>query len=151
MRFTGWVDYARLPDIIAHCDLGLLPFHSCPHIDASLANKLFEYMSLGLPVVASDVPPHRTVIDDARNGVVFPPGDADALALRIAQLADAPEERASQAAAGLAAATDRYNWDCDAERLLGVVDAMTGARAETRPLGTCQPDELGSLGSGPAR
>jgi glycosyltransferase involved in cell wall biosynthesis len=140
VHFTGWVDYARLPDIIAGSDLGLLPFHACPHIDASLANKLFEYMTLGLPVVASDVPPHRRVITDAANGVVFPPGDAQALAATIAELADAPDRCRAFAEAGLVAAADRYNWSRDAERLLDVVEGVGSLSA-----GAHQADSMGPV------
>jgi len=133
VRFAGWVDYARLPDIVAGSDLGLLPFHRCPHIEASLANKLFEYMSLGLPVVASDVAPHRRVIDDAGNGVLFEPGDADALAAGIEALAEDRDELRTLAASGLAAAQDRYCWERDGDRLLGVIGDAGRIAAKALP------------------
>jgi glycosyltransferase involved in cell wall biosynthesis len=133
MRFSGWVDYARLPDIIARAQVGLLPFHRCPHIEASLANKLFEYMSLGLPVVASDVPPHARVLDDAGSGVVFPPGDAAALAREIENLANHPDLVERMSRAGLEAAADRYNWGLDGARLVRSIErvAAEGTRVSS--------------------
>jgi glycosyltransferase involved in cell wall biosynthesis len=143
VRFTGWVDYARLPDIISSCDVGLLPFHRCPHIEASLANKLFEYMSLGLPVVASDVAPHRTVLADAGNGVLVEPGDAEALAVGIESLAEDPERLRACAAAGVRASQDQYNWKRDSERLLEVIaDAVPNSEpsaAAAVPPGSAHP------------
>lgn len=130
VRFTGWVDYSRLPDIIARAQVGLLPFHACHHIDASLANKLFEYMAQRLPIVASDIPPMTRVLEDARCGVSFPSGDARALARAIEALARAPDRLALHACAGQAAAQKLYNWSVDGARLLAVVESFAaGSRA----------------------
>lgn len=124
VRFTGWVDYARLPNIIARAQVGLLPFHACHHIDASLANRLFEYMAHGLPIIASDVRPMTRVLDDAHCGVSFPSGDARVLAQAIEALAGAPDRLALQACAGQAAAEKLYNWGVDGARLLAVVESL---------------------------
>lgn len=117
IRFMGRVPYAELADIIEGCSLGILPFRQCPHIDASLANKLFEYMSLGLPVVASDVPPHRRVIQDAGNGLLSAPGDAERLSQAILSCEENPEQLAAFARAGLKAVRDGYSWNHDVQRL----------------------------------
>ena len=117
IRFLGRVPYGELADIIAGCSLGILPFRQCPHIDASLANKLFEYMSLGLPVVASDVPPHRRVIEDAGNGVLSPAGDAEELSQAILNCDGNPEQLAAYAQAGLQGVRNGYSWDHDSRRL----------------------------------
>ena len=90
-------------------------------------------MSLGLPVVASDVAPHRRVIDDAGNGVLFEPGDADALAAGIEALAEDRDELRTLAASGLAAAQDRYCWERDGDRLLGVIGDAGRIAAKALP------------------
>jgi|GEM_PF-319709 len=126
VRFTGWLDYARLPDIISRAQVGLLPFHACHHIDASLANRLFEYMAHGLPIIASDVRPMTRVLEDTHCGVSFPSGDARALAEAIETLAGAPDLRALQACAGQAAVEKLYNWGVDGARLLAVVESFAG-------------------------
>lgn len=131
VRFTGWVDYSRLPDIIGRAQIGLLPFHACHHIDASLANRLFEYMAQRLPIVASDIRPMTRVLQDTRCGVSFPSGDAEALVRVIEALAGAPDRLALQACSGRAAAEKLYNWDVDGARLLAVVESFAD-RTPTR-------------------
>ncbi|MDG2049271.1 MAG: glycosyltransferase family 4 protein, partial [Myxococcota bacterium] len=121
IRFLGRVPYSELGDLISGCSLGILPFRQCPHIDSSLANKLFEYMSLGLPVVASDVPPHRRVIEDAGNGLLSEPGSPEALARAILACEEDPKQLAEFARAGQRAVLEGYSWAHDGERLVEVV------------------------------
>jgi phosphatidylinositol alpha 1,6-mannosyltransferase len=66
-------------------------------------------MASGLPVIAADVGPTRELLAQG-GGVMFPPGDGDALASQIVALADDPSRRRTLVAAGLDAAHS-YSWD----------------------------------------
>ena len=135
VRFIGQVPYQNLADIIAGCDLGILPFHHCPHIEASLANKLFEYMSLGLPVVASDVAPHRRVIDHAGNGLLTRPGSASELAAAIRVCEQEASRLRAFAEAGRQAVASGYSWSEDAARLLEAVSRFSvGEGSHSHPV-----------------
>jgi glycosyltransferase involved in cell wall biosynthesis len=122
-RFTGWIEHGRLPDVIARARIGLLPFQACEHINATLANKLFEYMALGLPVVVSDVPPMVRVLGETGAGVAFCSGDAGDLAARIEQLALDRDARERCAEAGRKASKELYNWGIDGRRLLEAIES----------------------------
>jgi len=137
VHFTGWMDYSKLPDLIQRSQIGMLPFHRCAHIEASLANKMFEYMSLGLPVIASDVAPQRRVLEDAQNGKLFPPGDVKALAEAILELTSDPAQLRQHSENGKTAPRTKYNWEQDSAELLRVI-ARVGAAA---------PQELGAEGA----
>ena len=58
-----------------------------------------EAMASGVPVVASDLPGLREVVGDA--ALLFPPGDAEALARQIRRLLDSPELKAECVRKGL--------------------------------------------------
>jgi glycosyltransferase involved in cell wall biosynthesis len=122
VRLTGWVDHSRLPDLITRSDIGLLPFHTCGHINATLANKLFDYMAHALPVVAADAPPMVRVLQETRAGAIFRSGDVADLARVIEGLADRPDLRKQMGSAGAAAVRARYNWNADAERLIAALE-----------------------------
>lgn len=47
----------------------------------------------GVPSVVTAIPPHREIVEDGRNGLLFEPGDPAQLAERIARLAAAPALR----------------------------------------------------------
>jgi glycosyltransferase involved in cell wall biosynthesis len=123
VRLPGFVGHDRLPDLIRGADLGLLPFHTCPHINATLANKLFEYMALELPVVVSDAPPMVRVLRETGAGVVFPGGDAAALAAAIEAIEADAEAARQMGKAGAEAVRTRYHWGVDAARLLRALEA----------------------------
>lgn len=68
---------AELPDLLRHCDVGLVPFCRNGHTLSSLPLKLWEYLAAGLPVVAMDLPNLRGLaptwaIQLARDAQEFP-------------------------------------------------------------------------------
>jgi glycosyltransferase involved in cell wall biosynthesis len=84
--------------------------------------KLFEYLSMGRPIVASDLPALREVLTDGVSARLVPPGDAAALAAALVRLRDDPAE-AGALAAGARALAPRYTWDARAERLEAALKA----------------------------
>lgn len=75
--FTGRVDYADAPLLLAAGDLAV-----SPKISATEANgKLLNYMACGLPVVAFDTPVNRELLGE--DGIYAALGDADDLAARM--------------------------------------------------------------------
>jgi glycosyltransferase involved in cell wall biosynthesis len=127
VRLPGFIVHDRLPDLIVRANVGMLPFHSCPHINSTLANKLFEYMALELPVIVSDVPPMRRVIEETGCGLLFRPGDAADLARAIDALAGDTAVARRCGAAGAEAVRSRYHWGIDAERLVAAVETAVEA------------------------
>ena len=121
-RVAGY-DVRREPEAV-RASIGLLPFHACEHINATLANKLFEYMALGLPVVASDVPPMVRILEENRAGITFRSGDGADLANKIEMLAQDREARDLCGQAGRKASNERYNWTIDGARLVRAVECL---------------------------
>ena len=134
VHLAGWMDYAKLPDVVVHSNIGILPFHDCDHIRASLANKLFEYMALGLPIIASDIPVQTRIVMDTGCGLVFPPGDAVALANAIERLATDATLARECADAGRRATQSLYNWDVDGARFVAALEAVHRQRDAMAPL-----------------
>lgn len=124
VHLAGWMDYAKLPDVVLHSDVGILPFHDCDHIRASLANKLFEYMALGLPIIASDIPVQTRIVKDAGCGLVFAPRDADGFAEAIERLCEDAALAQACGEAGRRTTARLYNWDVDGARFVATLEAV---------------------------
>ena len=121
-QFLGWKPHDELPGYWSSANVGILPFHVCPHIDTTLANKLFDYMAVGLPIVASDARPMVRVLAQTGAGITFRSGDAKDFAKAVTKVLDDPGCAARLRRAGLHAADEIYNWEKDAERLLSAVE-----------------------------
>ena len=117
--YRGWVAYETLPAQLAGADAGIVCFLPEPnHVNAG-PTKLFEYMASGLPVIASDFPMWREVIEGNDCGLCVDPTDPEAIAAAITQLADSPARRIKMGENGRRAVERVYNWEAEAERLLG--------------------------------
>ena len=79
----------------AEIDIVLVPSRS-----ESFSRVVAEAMLNGIPVVASDISPHRRLLGDNEAGLIFPSGDARAAAAAIDALAVHPELRAQLGAMG---------------------------------------------------
>jgi glycosyltransferase involved in cell wall biosynthesis len=116
VSFTGWAPYADLPGIVQSMDVAVAPYPPLTDFYFSPL-KLYEYLAMGKPVVASAVGQVQELISDGHDGLLAPPGDAGALARRLIELHADPELRARlgrQAAATAAA----HGWDERAREIL---------------------------------
>jgi glycosyltransferase involved in cell wall biosynthesis len=85
-----------------------------------------EAWAAGLPVIGADIPAVREVVGDA--GLLFPPGDVDALAGRIDELLADPVRARAMAASGRARVSTEHTW----ERLGAVVSEAYARIVATR-------------------
>ena len=86
--------------------------------------KVYEYMAAGLPVIASDFPRWRAIVEDSGCGLCVDPGDAGALARAIAWILDHPQEANAMGANGRRAVETRYSWESEARTLAGLYEAV---------------------------
>jgi glycosyltransferase involved in cell wall biosynthesis len=129
VALLGWQNHADLPAFYANSQIGLLPFYACNHICITLANKLFDYAAAGLPMVASDVPPMRRVLEETGAGLLARPGSPEDLAEKIAQLVRDPALRQELGRRGQQAVRSQYNWSVDEKRFLNAITEVHSSRA----------------------
>ncbi len=118
--FHGWVDSAQVPDLIARCNVGVIPHRRSEHTDTTIPNKIFDYMAVALPVLVSDAAPLRRIAEQEQCGVAYPSGDPGGLRAALAPLRD-PEARRRLGRAGREAVRTRYHWERDLENAAAAV------------------------------
>ena len=127
VQFLGWLDHAAAMRVVHESDIGLVPHHATRHSNTTVPNKLFDYMSMGKPVIVSNAKPIERIVREEQCGIVFRDQDADDLARAIIALK--PEQvRSAMGGRGRDAVVRRYNWAVDEERLFQALEATVAGR-----------------------
>jgi len=88
VELTGYLDFENIVSYIMASKVGLCPFLRNIHHDTTYANKLFQYMFFGKPVIVSDCPAQVTIINESNAGLVYKANHPDDLANKIRELSD---------------------------------------------------------------
>lgn len=128
----GWanVDYLGLvpyQEVIVHlrdADIGVVLFHDVPNHPESMPNKLFEYMAAGLPVIASNFPLWKEIVEGNECGLTVDPLNPQEIAQAIEYLLDHPELRQKMGENGRRAVLEKYNWENEAKKLLALYQEL---------------------------
>jgi glycosyltransferase involved in cell wall biosynthesis len=125
VNFLGWVSYPEATKHLKEADIGVVLFHPVPNNIRAMPNKLFEYMAAGLPVIASHFPLWKEIVVGNGCGLIVNPLNPREIAEAIEYLIANPEVRRLMGRNGKRAALERYNWDCEAKKLLGLYAYVT--------------------------
>jgi glycosyltransferase involved in cell wall biosynthesis len=118
VTLTGWVPHDDLPGLIARMDVATAPYpDAAGHYFSPL--KLYEYLAVGRPVVASHIGQTAQVLDGTGAALLVPPGDAPALADALLRLARDPA-LACRLARQAAVEGRRHDW-CDNARAVAAL------------------------------
>ncbi len=114
--FSGAVPHTRMPEYLAAMDIAVAPYRRVDDFYFSPL-KLFEYLAMQKPVVASDVGQLATVIRHGENGYLVKPDDIPSLAAALSHLATDTRLRADMGAAG---ASGVMTWEEIADRAVAL-------------------------------
>jgi glycosyltransferase involved in cell wall biosynthesis len=118
----------------ARCHVGLAVLKGIPNNYAIQPTKFFEYMALGMPVIGSNYPTYRAVIERASCGLCVDPDSADEVADAIEWLMDHPREAAEMGQRGRQAVIGEFNWKVEASKLLRLYEELlTPAQGDAPP------------------
>jgi glycosyltransferase involved in cell wall biosynthesis len=122
--FKGWQDREGIRQVLSEAKVGLVVLHPRPNYLESYPIKLFEYMSAGIPVVASDFPLWRSIIEKANCGLLVNPLDPKAIALAVQWLFDHPERAEKMGLNGRRSISERFNWGCEEQKILKMYNEL---------------------------
>ncbi|HOX85292.1 MAG TPA: glycosyltransferase family 4 protein [bacterium] len=129
--YERFIPHERVADYLVHSLIGLIPWQANQQmLKMVFPNKLFEYMACGLPVVGSDLPSLRMLINQAECGFVVPPDDAKAHAAAIGRLLDDEKLRQEMGKRGRLFVQNNYNWQNEVSKLYGLYEELTRADSE---------------------
>ena len=71
VSFEGWKNETEFPSYLSIVNIGISPLTSNIHHDTTYANKIFQYMSFGCPLICSDVLAQKEIIEKYKVGELF--------------------------------------------------------------------------------
>jgi glycosyltransferase involved in cell wall biosynthesis len=120
--FAGAIAHRDTPEFFHGAEVCVLP--SSP--PESFGLVLIESLACGTPVVASNIPGVRTVVDHGQDGLLVEPGDIAALARAMQQLLADAALRCAMGACGRAKVEARYGWEQIGTRLQAIYQQVLG-------------------------
>lgn len=97
---------------------GIVTFLPFPNHINSQPNKIFEYMASGIPVIGSNFPLWKELIEVQKLGVCVDPKDTKAIGEAIEYLRTNPTVAKSMGDRGKQRVKDTYNWSVEEEKLV---------------------------------
>ena len=122
----GFLDRDGVARAFSAATAGVVTFLPEPNHVAAQPNKLFEYMSAGIPVIASNFPLWREIVEGADCGICVDPTDPSAIAAAIDFLVENPDRAQEMGRNGRAAVEREYNWEREADKLLDLYRELIG-------------------------
>ncbi|HJV60130.1 MAG TPA: glycosyltransferase family 4 protein [Albitalea sp.] len=127
--YRGLVGRDGVRDAMAQVRVGMVTLLPMPSYMDALPIKMFEYMSAGLPVIASNFPLWREIVEGGQCGLCVDPTDARATANAIRELLASPQAAERMGAGGREAVQRQFNWPHEERELLDFYRALLAHRA----------------------
>lgn len=125
VSWKGWIGYEQIPGLLKNIDIGLVILKPEPRYVVALPVKLFEYMSAGLPVIASEFPEISKIVRESNCGaLVDPEKDPVHIAEIIQEWWANPEVPRLLGYNGFQAVRQKFNWETISGQFDGFYKAL---------------------------
>lgn len=124
VEYFGFADRDLVKEIFSKSFAGLVTLHPMPSYLDSLPVKMFEYMAYGLPVIASDFPYWKEIIEEVNCGICVNALDANQINEAIIMLSKNPELCELLGSNGRKAVLDKFNWEVEEKKLFNFYKAL---------------------------
>jgi glycosyltransferase involved in cell wall biosynthesis len=124
VQILGFLNRQELMDLKNQSIAGMVTLLPEPNHINSYPIKMFEYMSAGIPIIASDFPLWKSIIEKDECGICVNPLDVNAISEALNYLIANPNEAQLMGEKGRIAVTERYNWSIEKDKLLQLYEAL---------------------------
>lgn len=118
--YKSYLDREGVADVLSTASIGMVTLLPNDNYLDSLPIKMFEYMSAALPVVASDFPDWRAIVERYGCGLCVDPTQPDEIARAIETLLADPVRARQMGERGREGILRDLNWESQANLLIGL-------------------------------
>jgi len=119
-----WVNrlpYREIPGILSRTKIGYINYLPTPNNMNTLSNKLFEYLSMGIPVIAPAYPNYIQILEKHNCGICVNPANIDEIANATIELLQDEQKRVRMGKTGQKLFNEKYNWEKNEANLFKAV------------------------------
>jgi glycosyltransferase involved in cell wall biosynthesis len=120
----GFLDRGGVRTALNRSVAGLVTLHPIINYLDALPVKMFEYMSAGIPVIASHFPLWRDIIEGNDCGLCVDPMNPQAIAEAIDFLVNNPKRARQMGENGYKAVQEKYNWGIEEQKLFSIYASL---------------------------
>jgi glycosyltransferase involved in cell wall biosynthesis len=126
VKYYGYVSREKVREIFTSVNAGIVTLLPAPNYLDSMPVKLFEYMSASLPVVASNFPLWKEIVEKNNCGICVDPTKPKEIAKAIEYLITHPDEARKMGENGRKSVLEKYNWEKESEKLIEIYTRLAG-------------------------
>ncbi|MGB3902257.1 MAG: glycosyltransferase family 4 protein [Bacteroidales bacterium] len=116
--YHGVLGRDELVALLSKVKIGLLLLHPVPNHLIALSTKIFEYLAAGLPIIASDIPHYKEIIEVNNCGFCVNPFDIESIADKVSLLINNNQIAEEMGLNGRNAIEKYYNWENEGKKLI---------------------------------
>ncbi|SFS74688.1 glycosyltransferase family 4 protein [Lutibacter maritimus] len=116
--FEGWQNEKLFPSYILASSVCISPLHRNLHHDTTYANKIFQYMSFGKPLLVSDALSQKNIVEKANAGLVHKAENSIDFTEKVLELFYVKVLQTKFGESGKAFIENEFNWEKTSEKLI---------------------------------
>ncbi|WP_456378794.1 glycosyltransferase family 4 protein [Lutibacter sp.] len=118
--FEGWKEETLFPSYIKASSICISPLHRNLHHDTTYANKLFQYMSFGKPLVVSDAIAQKNCSIEAKSGLVHKAENSNDFTEKVLELYTNKNLQTTLGTNGKLFIKNKFHWEKTSKELLNL-------------------------------
>ena len=124
IEYLGIVDRNVISEVIRSSILGFVTLLYTPNHYYSYPIKMFEYMAGGIPVIASDFPLWKTLVEDNQCGICVNPERIEEIVSAIDFISAHSDKANQMGERGREKVLTEYNWDAESQKLIDLYQLL---------------------------
>jgi glycosyltransferase involved in cell wall biosynthesis len=122
--FEGWQDVSLFPSYIVASNICISPLYRSIQHDVAYANKIFQYMSFGKPILVSNAIAQKEIVERVHSGLVHEEKNKDDFSSKVLELYQNKEKAEELGKNGKLFIENEFSWELTSQALVKLYNEL---------------------------
>ena len=122
--FEGWKDVSLFPSYILASNVCISPLYRSIQHDVAYANKIFQYMSFGKPILVSNAIAQKEIVESAKSGLVHEEKNEEDFYSKVIELYQNKEKAEELGNNGKEFIEKKFSWEITSKALVKLYNEL---------------------------